>query len=201
MGIRGDEVWYAVERPGEGWHAHGVTLKRVWVVDGDRLRRIRLYKQRWLHVETGATVHDRPAWDVPGSPYGLDVVFVVIGVWLLGAVGLQQTQWPWRSENPARRTVQRWAVRLAPDAPRWLAAIRLAFIDLAAPRPLEEFLPTGGIPPPKGRLEHFTNTATASQLTSSAWLLKTGAQELSKPFRTLLTEARRRWTTALPTTR
>lgn len=187
-------------RPGPRWHAHGSTRKDLWVVDDGRLRRVRLRKQRWRNADTGATCHDRPAWDVPGSPFGLDVVFVLIGVWLLATVGLQRVDWPWTTERPCRRTVQRWAARLAPQAARWLAAIRLACIELAAPRPLEETLPTGGIPPPTGRVRHYQNTATARQLKSSAWLITSMAHPLYMPIRTLLTEARRRWTTANPST-
>jgi hypothetical protein len=82
-----------------------------------------------------------------------------------------------------------------------LVAIRLACIELAAPRPLEENLPTGGIPPPVGRSRRHSNPASASQLRCSGWILQSVARALCMPIRTLLTEARRRWTTANPTTR
>lgn len=190
-------VWPG-SRPGPSWHAHGTTLKHLWVLDGERLAWVQLRKPRWRHVRTGVTRHDRPAWDVPGSPYGLDVAFIVVTVWLSSAVGLLCTDWPWDDDRPSRRSVQRWARRLKPEADAWLRAIRLAAIELAAPRPLEEYLPTGGIPPPAGRSLRSPDTATAWRLQSSGWTMKEAARTLSMPIRTLLVEARRRWTSANP---
>ncbi|MCB9681844.1 MAG: hypothetical protein H6733_10255 [Alphaproteobacteria bacterium] len=192
-------VWPG-RRPGLGWHAHGTTVKHLWVLHGEHLARVQLRKPRWRHVETGVTRHDRPIWDVPGSPYGLDVVFTVVFVWLSSAVGLLRTDWPWDDDLPSRRSVQRWTRRLTPEADAWLRAIRLAAIELAAPRPLEEYLPTGGIPPPAGRSRRNPDTATAWPLHSSAWILKEAARALCKPIRTLLVEARRRWSSANPGT-
>lgn len=193
-------VDHVAERPGPGWHAHGVTTKHLWILHGWELRLIRLRKQRWREVTTGRTCHDRPVWDRPGSPYGLDVVFTVLGLWLLGSLGLQRVDYPWADDRPCRRTVHRWYLQLLPEADAWHHAIRLAFIDLAAPRPLEEKLPTGGIPPPGARFRRHQDTAAALRLRSSAWLLKTAAHSLSMPVRTLLVEARRRWSRQLPTT-
>lgn len=190
-------------RPGPEWHAHGVTGKRVWVLVGlspPRLTQMQLLKQRWRHRETGRTRHDRPAWDVPGSPYGLDVVFCVVGCWLLASTGLHATPWPWPDERPARRTVQRWLGRLAEDADTWLQAVRLALIELAAPRPLEEFLPTGGIPPPEGRTRCHRVHAPACKLRGVAWLLESAAQAPCISIRSLLVAAQRRWNEATLTT-
>ena len=191
-------VRYATERPGPGWDAHGSTRKNLWVLHEQQLVPILLVKQRWLHVSTGTTRHDRPAYDVPGSPFGLDVAFFLIGHWLTSVAGLHNTDWPWSNSRPARRTLQRWLARLAPDADHWLIAIRLACIERAAPRPLEEKLPTGGIPPPAVRRTPWT--ASAWRLNSSAWTLKETAQALSISTRDLLTEARRRWNHSIPTT-
>ena len=69
------------ERPGDAWHAHGWTEKGLWVVHDARLVWVRLYKRRWRHAEIGITCHSRPFWDIPHSPYGLDVVFYVLGAW------------------------------------------------------------------------------------------------------------------------
>ena len=188
------------QRPGPEWHAHGTTPKWLWVFDDDRLRRVLLLKQRWRHV-SGVTRHDRPVWDVPGSPFGLDVMFVVLGAWLLDVVGLHRLEWPWAQDRPARRTAQRWLVRLAPDAEAWLVAIRTAAIDLVAPRPLEEILPARGIPPPGGRARRSHGPApVVGQLQSGAWLLKEAARSLSISVRSLLVEARRRWPELNPIT-
>lgn len=137
-------------RPGPGWHAHGTTLKHLWVVHDGRLAWVQLRKPRWRDAATGETRHDRPTWDVPGSPYGLDVVFTLVNVWVSSAVGLLRTDWPWHDDRPSRRSVQRWSRCLMPEADAWLRAIRLAAIELAAPRPLEEYLPTGGSPRRRG---------------------------------------------------
>lgn len=181
------------ERPDLGWHAHGTTQKWIWIVDFDRLRLCLLIKQRWLHVETGTTRHDRPAWDVPHSPFGLDVAFFLLGLWLLGVQGLYRLDWPWSSERPSRRTVQRWYARLRPDGARWQQAIRHALIDLVAPRHLEEILPAGGIPPPEGRARRSRDIAQWCQLPSGAWLITEAARSLSTSIRSLLVVARRRW--------
>jgi len=190
-------------RPGPEWHAHGVTTKRVWVLASlspPQLARVELLKQRWRHRESGRTRHDRPAWDVPGSPYGLDVVFFVLGCWLLAVTGLHATDWPWPDERPARRSVQRWLRRFAQDADTWRQAVRLATIELAAPRPLEEILPTGGIPPPEGRTRCHRVHAPACKLRGVAWFLESAAQSFSISIRSLLVAAQRRWTEATLTT-
>lgn len=190
-------------RPGPEWHAHGVTTKRVWVLASlspPQLARVELLKQRWRHRESGRTRHDRPAWDVPGSPYGLDVVFFVLGCWLLAVTGLHATDWPWPDERPARRSVQRWLRRFAQDADTWRQAVRLATIELAAPRPLEGILPTGGIPPPEGRTRCHRVHAPACKLRGVAWFLESAAQSFSISIRSLLVAAQRRWTEATLTT-
>lgn len=186
-------IRFRAERPGARWHAHGATAKWIWVIHADRLHRCRLVKQRWKHVDTGQTRHDRPAWDLPNSSYGLDVAFVLIGLWLLSTVGLERVDWPWSDERPSRRTVQRWYARLAPEGELWLQAIRTAVIELVAPRHLEEILPAGGIPPPEGRTRRSQVIAHADKLRGGAWIIREAARFLSTPIRSLLVVARRRW--------
>ena len=183
------------ERPGEGWHAHGFTSKTLLVLRGTELVPILLKKQRWLHVATGTTRHDRPLYDRPGAMYGFDVVVLTLAVWLVGAVGLHRADWPWDDDKPARRTVQRWTARLAPLAVEWLQTARERFIDHVAPRPLEELLPAGGIPPPEGaRSRQAKKPSTAAcQLRDVVWLHENVARALSIPLRSLLVVARWRW--------
>lgn len=181
------------KRPGPEWHAHGTTVKWIWLFHANRIRRCKLVKQRWKHAETGRTVHARPAWDSPHSPYGLDVVFVLIARWLLSAKGLHRVAWPWHDERPSRRSIQRWFARLAPDGELWLQAIRTAVIELVAPRHMEEILPAGGIPPPEGRARRDQVIAHAWKLRSGAWILQEAAHSLSISIRSLLVVARRRW--------
>lgn len=182
------------DRPGPGWHAHGTTEQRVTVLHADRLVDVDLHKQRWLEVATGHTVHDRPHFTVPWSRHGLDVVLVAVAAWLLGGVGLHRADFPWQADRPDRRTVQRWLHRLRPDSLRWHVAIRKALLDRLAPRPLEEILPTAGIPPPGGCARFSSGSVEVWPLRSGLWLAVEGARALDIPVRTLLVEARWRWT-------
>lgn len=193
--MRITEAVFEGKRPGDGWHAHGWTTKGLWVVHHDGLVWLTLRKRRWLQVETGTTCHSRPHWDCPHSPYGLDVAFYVLGAWLLAVRGLHHVAWPWspqHPERPARRTAQRMLQRLAPDADRWLHGLRLALIDMVAPRPIEEILPAGGIPPPEGRSHVTQRSAHAGKLRGAAWIAKYGVQSFSISMRRLLGVARRR---------
>jgi len=191
-------------RPGPGWHAHGTAAKLILTVVDDRLERVLLLKQRWLHVATGRTLHDRPVYDIPGSPFGLDVVVLVLGVWLLGDVGLHAISWPWdNTARPSRRTVQRWRAHLAPHADDWLQQSRLHILRHVEPRPLEDLLPTGGIPPPGAawRPKGPGDTSTACRLREVAWILKNVAPSLCIPVRSLLVVARWRWPRKFPAQR
>lgn len=199
--MRITETVFEGARPGEGWHAHGWTSKGLWVVHLDRLVRLKLHKRRWRHVESGTTCHSRPDWDVPHSPYGLDVTFYILGAWLLAVQGLHHIAWPWshqHPERPARRTAQRMLQRIAPDADRWLLGLRLVLIDLVAPRPLEEILPAGGIPPPEGCNHVTQRSARAGQLRGAVWIAKCGVQSFPISMRRLLGVARRRAAEHLP---
>lgn len=186
-------------RPGDRFHAHGTTDKRICVLDHDRLVWVVLRKQRWLDPDTRQTCHCRPIWDVPGSPYGLDVQVFLLGRWLVSALGLLRVDWPWADARPSRRSVQRWAARLAPDATAWLQAAREALIERLAPEPLESNLPTGGIPPPEGRTRCSRLSAPACQLRGVTWLLSTAARVTRIPLRCLLEEAHRRFPETTPT--
>jgi hypothetical protein len=189
------DLAFDAERPGPDWHAHGQTSKRLWVVHHDRLTRVALSKPRWRHAVTGVTCHSRPAWDPPHSPYGLDVVVYVLGVWLLAVRGLHHLAWPWseaQPDRPAPRTVQRMLHRLAHDADDWLLGLRLAVTDLVAPRPLEEILPAGGIPPPGGRTHVTQRCAHATTLRGAVWIANCGVRSHSISMRRLLAVARRR---------
>ena len=187
-------------RPGPGWHRHGWTTRSLTIRVRRGLRQVLLKTQRWLEFSTKRTVHDRPLWELAWSSSTTDVVFLTLAAWLLAGNGLHRTAWPWPDDRPSRRTAQRWLECLRPDALRWQHAIRLAVIDRLAPRPLEEFLPTGGIPPPKGRNPSHMSAAVW-QLHRGLWLLQEAEALLEDtPARTLLVEARRRLTPPNPST-
>ena len=188
-------VYHCGERPGPDWHRHGTTDKFLWVIVGFRLRRWLLRKQRWRHRITGKTRHDRPWYDVPRHRYGFDVALVVLAAWLLTDAGLHAVDWPWSDDRPATRTVQRWAAELAPHAGTWLQASRQRLVDYVAPRPLEDLLPAGGIPPPRGARSRSSqgDAVQARQLRDVVWLHENVARALCIPLRLLLGVARWRW--------
>lgn len=190
-------VTYEDERPGPGWHRHGTTDKTIWVLVNWQLRRWLLRKQRWRHVETGQTRHDRPWYDVPGHRYGFDVTIGALAAWLVSEAGLHNLPWPWTAPRPSTRTVQRWAAGLAPHADRWLQRSRTRIVDHVAPRPLEELLPAGGIPPPRGARSCSSQSdfaTDASKLREVTWLHENVARALCISLRQLLGVARWRWT-------
>lgn len=187
-------VPFSDARPGPGWHRHGTTDKTLWILRAGRPTPIVLQKQRWLHVASGTTRHDRPVWDSPRSRYGLDLVIATLGAWLLATAGLHAVDWPWDDPRPARRTAQRWAAALGPLAEDWLQASRKRILDYVAPRPLEELLPAGGIPPPRGaRSRCQGGVAMTSKLRDVIWLHENVARALSISIRQLLVVARWRW--------
>jgi hypothetical protein len=191
---------YRAARPGPGWHAHGTTAKTVRIWEDSRTIHIRVLKQRWLHVETGRTRHDRPPWDLLWARSGVDVVFLVLGAWLLGPHGVHRAETP-IDPPPVPRTAQRWLDRIRRQAASWHQAIRLALIDLLSPRPLEEIVPVGGIPPPgrRWRTPKSETVNAVSQLQHGLWLTTRGAEVLPIPVRTLLVEAMARWPGNCPT--
>jgi hypothetical protein len=194
------DVQHRGERPGPGWHAHGITAKLLIVVNDGALLTLRLAKQRWLHVDTGTTTHDRPVWDRPRARYALDVVVVALATWLFSDHGLHNTDWPWNDDRPSTRTVQRRRRALRPHAESWLQHSRLRFLDYVAPRTLEDLLPAGGIPPPEGvrKQAPVKRVANASKLRDVLGMHRSLAQGLCIPFRKLLVVARWRWPSERP---
>jgi hypothetical protein len=191
-------VHHPGHRPGpvDQWHVHGWTTKDLWILDGldGPLLTIRLIKRRWKHVATDSTVHSRPCWDLPYRRFGLDVMTVALFLWLFGEHGLHRAKLPWSRPEP--RTLQRWAAALAPHARRWLQQARAQFLDLVAPRHLEEVMPAGGIPPPAARFVH--RDSFACRLGDVVWTHNQTAQSLCMPIRQLLVVARWRWPETYP---
>lgn len=179
-------------RPGSGWYAHGYTTKRLLVLHGDRLRMLRVHKQRWLELETGRTVHDRPGRDVPWSYYGLAVVFAATWRWMTSPTGLHHVDWPWLDQGPSRRTAQRWLARLLRQALAWQVAMRDVVVERLAPKPLARVFPAG-LPPPGTVARWRSSAAQAWQLSRGLVLLSKCAPLLSIPWPRLAVEAHRRF--------
>lgn len=177
------------ERPGDGWHAHGYTTKRLVLLDEDRLVVVEVHKQRWREVATGRTRHDRPPRDVSWAHFGLAVVFRATWAWMNSPRGLHDVAWPWGGERPSRRTAQRWMARLLVEGLVWQAAIRAVVCDHLAPRTLDGVFPAG-LPPPGTVARWRSSAAEASRLSRGLVLLTKCAPLLSLPWDRLLVEAR-----------
>jgi len=177
------------------WHVHGWTTKTLLVLDGRTkpLLTILLVKRRWLHVPTGTTVHSSPCWDLPYRRFGLDVIVLALALWMFGELGLHKLVLPWQLSP---RTLQRWARALGPHARAWLQTSRVQLLRHVAPRPLEEALPAGGIPPPAARF--VDRDSFAWPLRDVVWTHEKVALSLSMPIRQLLGVARWRWPNTYP---
>ena len=187
-------------RPGPEWYRHGMTMRWVWVFAQGTLVKVCLHKQRWLDTATGGTCHSRPAWEEAWTSFGLGGVMLVLHAWLFAGQGLHHVDWPWRSERPSRRTAQRWRARLRTQGLAWLVAIRQAAIDLLSPRPLDEIVPMGGIPPPgQGARQQNSDPTQDTHLAEGIWILNEVAQQQSIEIRTVLAEAKARWPGSTPT--
>jgi hypothetical protein len=82
----------------------------------------------------------------------------------------------------------------------WLVAIRQAAIDLLSPRPLDEIVPMGGIPPPgQGARQKSSDPQQDTHLVEGIWILNEVAQQQSIEIRTVLAEAKARWPGSTPT--
>lgn len=150
-----------------------------------------MHKQRWLHVASGRTTHDRPDWVLPWSAFDIVAVFAAAWAWARSSKGLLQVAWPWPSLRPSPRTVQRWWAHLQAEGLAWQVAIREVLAEQLAPRPLKEMFPAG-LPPPGGVARHRREAAKARQLINGLTLLNQGARQLSTSHAALLSQARRR---------
>ena len=184
-------------RPGPGWHRHGWTVRTLTIRIGRRLQRVLVKKQRWRHVATGKTLHDRPAWEFRWASATIDVAFHAVATRLQTAIGESKEPVPRSAATgpPSDRTVLRWLNRLRADALAWQHAIRLAVINRLVPRPLEEILPPGGVPPP-AELRYRLDRPT-EQLVAAVWFLVEATHHVDVAAHTLLVEARRDPMTAL----
>jgi hypothetical protein len=183
--------FYRADRPGPDWYAHGTTPKTTWLLHTCGLSWATIHKQRWLHVLSGTTVHDRPAFEVPWSCFGLVAVLLALRSWWSSPRGLLEQRPPWRGRRPSRRTLQRWLAQLAPDALGWHAAMREVVVDRLAPSTLEELFPAG--PDPPGTVARFgIHGPEVWKLWNGLEILMKAAPTLSVPWSVLLVEAHRR---------
>ena len=178
------------QRP-PGWHRHGTTPYSPDDLQHSELAGATIHKQRWLHVETGRTEHDRPPDQVGRRRYTAVVIVVALAGWLLGGVGVyaHQPLLDGLRDRPAPRTLQRWRASAALHAADLAQAMRLAWLALK-PRQAGDDVP-GGIPPPlhpgpwRGRAE-------VDRLASALSMVLRCAVALNQTSASLLAEAWRR---------
>ena len=186
----GGELQYDGERPGPDWHAHGYFSCLIWMLqDGSAVQR-RLWKRRWLQVESTRTCHSRPPDVLPGIRFCTLIVTLRLWAWLDADVGLHTVEGlPGRG---SRRSMQRWLRRLLPRAMDIQQAIRLAVINRSEPRPLERIFPVGLDPPQRVRRKRWKDGQMVASLWTALAMLLGASCDLKIPIATLLAEARGR---------
>lgn len=188
-----DGRWvYRGQRPGSEWVGHGTFSRWLWTLVGGELRRVRVYKQRWLRRGTSETQHSRPPDDLGRVAFCSLVVLAALWGWLDSGRGVHghAPALPALAERPAPRTVQRWLQRARPHADETALALRRAVIERSEPRPMESHI-GGGLSPPADR-RRWADPSATSKLHSGLCLLLRAAVALAVPVSVLLAEARGR---------
>jgi len=191
---RGKDLQFDGKRPGPEWVAHGYFPRSMRVMGEGGLQRIRLWKRRWLHKQTGRTCHSRPP-DEMGRLTVCSLTFaLLVFAWLAASGGAAQHEAaaPSLEQATSRRTLQRWVQRTAARAMESQQAIRLAIIERSEPRPLERLF-AGGLSPPE-RLEKrpWRDPPAVKILWRGLAMLLSAAGTLNVPPSILLAEARGR---------
>lgn len=123
----------------------------MWVLQAGELKRVRIWKHRWLDSAEGTgTFHSRPPDEMGRLSVCVLVYVLAILGWLSAPCGLVDHE-PivFDLKNiPSRRTLQRWLQRALPRALETQQAYRLAVIERCEPRPVESLFP-GGLSPPE----------------------------------------------------
>ena len=142
------DLQFTGARPGPGWQGHGYFSRRLWVLQTGELKRVWLWKHRWLHPAWG-TCHSRPPDEMGQLSVCVLVYVLAIFGWLSAPYGLQNHE-PIVFDlktTPSRRTLQRWLQHALPRALETQQAYRLAVIERCEPRPVESLFPRGLSPP------------------------------------------------------
>jgi hypothetical protein len=160
------------------------------VLQAGELRRVRLWKHRWLHPTEG-TSHSRPP-DEKGrlSVCALVYVLALFG-WLTAPAGVHTHEPVFADlkESPSPRTLQRWLRREVKDALKTQQAFRLAVIERCEPRPVESLF-VGGLSPPPWPRRPWRDPPLVGRLWRAYALILGAAVKLPLPAAVLLAEAR-----------
>lgn len=184
------DLQFTGTRPGLGWQGHGYFSRRMWVLQAGELKRVRIWKHRWLDA-AGGTRHSRPPDEMGRLSVCVLVYVVALFGWLSAPCGLENHE-PIVFDLkaiPSRRTMQRWLRRALLKALETQQAYRLAVIERCEPRPVESLFP-GGLSPPEWSRRRWRDPPRVAILWRAYALVLGAAVTLRLPAALLLAEAR-----------
>jgi hypothetical protein len=193
----GGDLQYDGTRPAETRraHAHGYFARQLFMLEGGRLVRRRLWKHRWCDREMGTTCHSRPPDDIAQVWSCSLIVTLMLWAWIGGGEGAERAQQAVESleDHVSPRTVGRWLRRALPHAAKLEQAIRHALIERSEPRPVEHLF-RKGLSPPEALLRRRwrCDPCELTTLYRALAFLFDGAVQLFVPVPCLLAEARGR---------
>jgi hypothetical protein len=186
---------YEGDRPGEKWHGHGYFPKWLTMLVFAQPVKVRIYKHRWIHTETGETTHSRPPDDPVMVRFCSLIVMLRIWGWVSSSVGFHQRTEVFEgleSDCGTDRTVQRWTRDAMLNGIDVQQAIRLAIIEEREPRPVEKLFDGGLSPPDAVTKRRWKSSQKLIKLYRGYGMLLVAASELAKHASYLLAGARRR---------
>ena len=189
---RNGDLQFDGVRPGLGWQGHGYFARWMWVLQAGELKRVRIWKHRWLDSTGGTgTCHSRPPDEM--GRLGVCVLVYVLALfgWLSAPCGLVDHEpivFDLKSV-PSHRTMQRWLQRALSKALETQQAYRLAVIERCEPRPVESLFP-GGLSPPEWPRRPWRDPPLVANLWRAYALILGAAVNLRLPAALLLAEAR-----------
>jgi len=190
---------YEGSRPGEEWHGHGYFPKWLTMLVSGLPKKIRVYKHRWIHTETGKTKHSRPPDDPVMVRFCSLIVMLRIWGWVSSTAGFHNRTEVFEgleSDCGTERTVQRWTRDAMYNGIAVQQAIRLSIIEEREPRPVEKLFDGGLSPPDAVTKRRWKSSEQINALYQGYAMLLVAARELAKHASYLLAGARRRWPNA-----
>jgi len=186
---------YTGSRPGPEWHGHGYFAKWLTMLVSGRATKVCVYKHRWIHTETGKTIHSRPPDDPVLVRFCTLIVVLRIWAWVSSSVGFYKRKEVFEGLETgcgSDRTVQRWTRRAVASGVAIQQAIRLSLIEESEPRPVERLFDGGLSPPDAVMNRRWKSSKTLSHLYLGYAMLLVASSKLAKHASYLLAGARRR---------
>ena len=181
--------------PGKQWHGHGYFPKWLTMLVSGVPTKVRVYKHRWIHIETGKTMHSRPPDDPVMVRFCSLIVMLRIWGWVSSGVGFHNRTEMFEgleSDCGTDRTVQRWTREAMLNGIGVQQAIRLAIIEVREPRPVEKLFDGGLSPPDAVTKRRWKSSQKPNELYRGYAMLLVAARELAQHASYLLAGARRR---------